>query len=173
MQCHEIMTSTVEYVSPQATVEAAARKMHERILGFLPVCDDDGRVVGVLTDRDITLRVCAVGLSAQETLVEQVMSRPVVACRPYDPVARVERLMTSHKTARIVVTDEECRLLGVVSVTDLAQHEEPLRTARLLQKLSGRAFRVESPRNVRSVAPPPDSGQPSSRGRSRRKAAGG
>jgi CBS domain-containing protein len=166
MQCHEIMTSNAEFVTPRLSVEMAARKMSDRILGFLPVCEADGPVLGVVTDRDIALRVCAAGRSAQDTLVEEIMSQPVVSCRPYDPVARIERLMIDHKTARIVVTDDDGRLLGVVSVTDLAQHEEPLRVARVLQKLSSRAFRVESPRSVRSV-PPPDGHQPSSRGRRR------
>jgi len=161
MQCHEIMTSSVETVPPRLSVERAARKMFERILGFLPVCTEEGRVVGVLTDRDIAVRVCAAGRSASNTRVEEVMSHPVVSCRVYDPVSRVERLMTAHRKARVIVTDDQDRLVGVISLTDLAQHEEPLRAARLLRDISGRAFRFEGPR-LRSVPPPENASSPRS-----------
>ena len=93
MHCHEIMTVKVESVVPHLTVELAARKMRDHILGFLPVCDEGGRVLGVLTDRDIALRLCAAGRHAGETRVEEIMSRPVVVCHAFDPIARIERLM--------------------------------------------------------------------------------
>ena len=85
MHCHEIMTVKVESVAPHLTVELAARKMRDHILGFLPVCDEEGRVLGVLTDRDIALRVCAAGQHADQMRVEEIMSRPVVACRVPSP----------------------------------------------------------------------------------------
>jgi CBS domain-containing protein len=154
MQCHEIMTCNVEHVAPELSVELAARKMFERILGILPVCNQEGQVIGVLTDRDIALRVCAVGRLPQKTRVGEVMSAPVVTCRAYDPVARAERMMIHHRKARILVTDDEQRLLGIVSLTDLAQHEEPLQAARVLRDVTARAFRFEGPRSVRSVPPP-------------------
>jgi len=164
MQCHEIMTCNVEYVAPHESVESAARKMSDQMLGFLPVCNEQLIPLGVLTDRDITTRVCAAGRSAADTLVEEVMTRPGVCCQAQSPVARIERLMTTHRVSRLLVTDEGCRLVGVVSLTDLAQAEEPLRAARLLRELTGRAFRIEGPRSVRSVPPPADCGS----GRSRR-----
>jgi CBS domain-containing protein len=166
MQCHEIMTCNVEHVTPELSVELAARKMFERILGILPVCNGQGQVVGVVTDRDIVLRVCAVGRVPQQTRVEEIMSSPVVACRPYDPVARAERLMILHHKARILVTSEQAELLGIISLTDLAQHEEPLQAARVLRDITARAFRFEGPRKLHTV-PPPD--PPSSGQRSRRR----
>ena len=167
MQCHEIMTCSVEYVGPRESVESAARRMHERMLGFLPVCDENRVPIGVLTDRDITTRVCAEGRPARDTLVEEIMTRPAVACQAYAPLARVERLMTSHRITRLLVTDDAGLLVGVVSLTDVAQHEEPLRAARLLRELTSRAFRVESPRSTRSVPPPEDWGPVRSRRRRR------
>ena len=73
MQCHEIMTCNVLHVGPEITVEHAARKMFEEMLGFLPVCNEQGQPIGVLTDRDITLRACAEGLAADQTRVEEIM----------------------------------------------------------------------------------------------------
>ena len=171
MQCHEIMTGNVETVAPYHSVEFAARKMCEQMLGFLPVCNAELVPVGVLTDRDIATRVCAAGRSAVDTMVEEIMSRPGICCEAYAPMARVERLMVTHRITRLLVTDDDRRLVGVVSLTDLAQAEEPLRAARLLREISSRAFRVESPRSVRSVAPPADC--PPTRSRRRRRANAG
>jgi CBS domain-containing protein len=172
MHCHEIMTVKVERVVPHLTVELAARRMRDHILGFLPVCDQEGRVLGVLTDRDIALRICAAGRHADQTRVEEVMSRPVVVCHAYDPIARIERLMTTHKKSRIVVLDADERLVGVVSLTDVVQHEEPLRAARMMRAVTGRAFRFDGPKCLHPT-PPPDSAQSNPRSSRRAKAEAG
>jgi CBS domain-containing protein len=164
MQCHEIMTSNVERVAPAQSVAEVARKMGEQMLGFLPVCDDDGRVLGVVTDRDIALRACGSGLDVNATRIDEVMSTPVIACRAYDPIARAERLICRHRKARLVVLDDAGVLVGVISLSDLAQHGEPIRLARVLRELSSRGFRYEGP-GVRSVPPPPDTPRRSGQGR--------
>ena len=81
MKLKELMKSDAQCISPEQPTQAAARMMREANVGFLPVCDDSGKVLGTITDRDITLRVVADGKSPS-TKVEQVMTREIVAGRP-------------------------------------------------------------------------------------------
>lgn len=153
MLCSDLARMEVEAISAKASAEAAAMRMREELVGFLVVCDEDLRVQGVLTDRDIAMRVCAEKRPGS-VLVGEVMSRDVIACRPGDPISRAEELMAQHRKHRLVVTDAENKLLGVISLTDIAQLEEPLRVARLLREISTRSFRAV-PRS--GPAPPPSS----------------
>ncbi len=124
MRCEDLMRRPVEFALPGQSVTAAARKMRDANVGFLPVCDPDGRVVGAVTDRDITVRACAAERAGEAT-VGEVMTREVVACRPADEVARAEELMAQHHKSRIVVTDREGKLAGVISLADVARADEP------------------------------------------------
>jgi CBS domain-containing protein len=122
MSCEEIMRKEVECCSPRDTVEDAAIKMRDEDIGFLPVCDQSKKALGTLTDRDIVIRVIAEGKPA-DTLVEEAMTREVVACRPEDDLSEAERLMARHHISRIMVADESDRLVGVLSLSDIAQHD--------------------------------------------------
>lgn len=122
MRCQEIMRKPVQFCQRENTVEVAARKMKESGIGFLPICDAGGKVLGVLTDRDITVRVCAESLSPQDTAVATVMTHEVVACRPTDDILEAERLMAEKHTSRVLVTDEDQRMIGVISLADLAKN---------------------------------------------------
>lgn len=146
MQCQEIMCRHVEVIGPDDGIPLAAARMREQRIGFLPVCDADGRVVGVLTDRDIALRVCADHRLPDETFVRDVMSEEVVGCRVSDRVERALDLMARRQKMRIVVFDDQGRLAGVISWSDLAQVEEPLRVARLMRDVAAREYRVRSVR---------------------------
>lgn len=115
--------------------------MRDAQTGFLPVCDGQGKVVGVVTDRDITVRASAEKLPVDRTPVDRIMTRSIIACSEGDPLSRVGELMTQHQRSRVVVTDSDGRLLGVLSLTDLAQYEEPLHLARILRQISSREFR--------------------------------
>jgi CBS domain-containing protein len=141
MRCGDIMKRSPEYVGPEANAEQAARKMREASIGFLPVCDELGKVLGVVTDRDIALRVCAEGRAPQATRVADIMSPEVVSCQPDDPVSQVELLMARELKTRIVMTDTEGRLVGLISLIDLAHYEEPLKVARLVRQIGIREFR--------------------------------
>ena len=143
MRCHEIMKRRVQCAVAGASVADVARQMEEHDLGFLPVRTAAGEVVGVVTDRDLALGVCARGLGA-DTRVEEVMARLIVACKPDDPVAHAEQLMSRYGVHRVLILDRERHLAGVVSLTDVAQCEEPLRLARLVRDIASHEYRVES-----------------------------
>lgn len=135
------MRNEVEPARADYTLVEVARRMRDAKAGFLPVCDERGTVLGVVTDRDIAVRACAENRPATTTRVDQIMTRSVIACGPEEPLSRVGELMMQHQRSRVVVADAERRLLGVVSLTDLAQYEEPLQLARILRQVSSREFR--------------------------------
>lgn len=136
MRCEELLRGPAEYLGPTDSVRFAAGRMRDLNIGFLPVCID-GRVEGVVTDRDLALRVLAEG-RAFETEVREVMSTNVVACAPDDDLREVERLMREAQIQRIVVSDDDDRLLGVVSLADLALAEEPSELASTVAHISDR-----------------------------------
>ena len=111
-------------------------------IGFLPVCDGDRRVVGTLTDRDIVVRGVALGCECGRPTVGEVMSRNVVACRPEDELAVVEQFMAYYQVSRLVITDERDVLVGVISLSDIAEREPAKRAARTLRAVAAR----EAPR---------------------------
>lgn len=135
--CKEIMKQEVECLSQEDAVEVAARKMRDKNVGFLPVCDGAKKVIGTLTDRDIVLRVVADGEPAT-TGVGDVMTREIVACRPEDDIRRAEQLMGQHRKSRILCTHEDGRLAGVISLSDIAQREDDRNTARTVRRVTER-----------------------------------
>ena len=121
MRCDEIMKRGVRTLRPADPVQRAAELMRDLGIGFLPVCDEDGRVLGTLTDRDITIRVTAD--ARDPTIVEaaEAMTREVIACRPEDDIERARGLMMQHRKSRLLITDERGRLAGVLSLADIAR----------------------------------------------------
>ena len=118
MRCEEIMKRKVECLSPKETVQNAAKRMRETNTGFLPICDGGGRVLGTLTDRDITVRLVAENRSANDP-VDSIMSTEVIACRPNDDLRRAAEMMGKHRKSRILVMDDG-KLVGVISLSDIA-----------------------------------------------------
>jgi CBS domain-containing protein len=140
MLCAELMKNKVECISPEETAEAAASRMRDQNVGFLPVCDNTLKVIGTLTDRDIAMRVVAAGRSPS-TPVSQVMTHEVVGCRESDDVRRAEELMGLYQKSRIVCLDEADVLVGVISLSDIAQHESNPRLAQTMREVTGREVR--------------------------------
>jgi predicted transcriptional regulator/uncharacterized protein (DUF2267 family) len=124
-------------VLPADTVQAAAQRMGDDNIGFLPVCDASGKVVGALTDRDIAVRVVAKALPAT-TRVAEVMTVEVVACRPDEDVQQAEAQMRRAQKSRIMCTDAQGRLVGVISLSDIARNEPDDRAAGTLRAVSMR-----------------------------------
>jgi CBS domain-containing protein len=118
MRINEIMTREVRTVTPQHSLQDAARLMGTIDAGFLPVEDND-RLVGTITDRDMALRALAEGLGP-ETPVSQVMSREVKYCFEDEDVEHVARNMGEIQVRRLPVVNREKRLVGVVSLGDMA-----------------------------------------------------
>ena len=141
MRCEEIMKKNPECLSERDDAHRAAQLMRDKNLGFLPVCDDDNRVVGTVTDRDLAIRLIAEDMPAS-TSVRDVITREVVACKPGDDVIEAERRMAREHKSRMLVIDDDGKLVGVFSLSDIAQSEgDANRTARTLKDISGREAR--------------------------------
>jgi CBS-domain-containing membrane protein len=122
MKCMDIMKKDLKCVPPLETVDVAARRMKDENIGFLPVCDQDMKIQGTLTDRDLAIRIIAEGRPS-DSRVKDVMTREVVSCRPEDDLRRAEDLMARHHKSRMMCVDASGRLVGVISLSDIAQHD--------------------------------------------------
>lgn len=119
MQVKDIMTPQVEVIHPDATVTEAAKKMSRLEIGPLPVCDGD-RLVGMVTDRDIIVRAIAKGRDPNTIKVREVITPEVVYCFEDQEVKTVAQMMQLRQIRRVPVLNHDKRLVGIVSLGDLA-----------------------------------------------------
>jgi CBS domain-containing protein len=119
MKIKDVMTRNVAVVHPGTTIEEAADLMKTHDVGLLPVCEGE-RLVGMLTDRDITVRAVAVGQSPATTLVRDAMTPDVYFVFDDQDIEDAARVMKQQQVRRVVVLDGEKRLIGIASLGDLA-----------------------------------------------------
>jgi len=137
MKVNEVMTRGAECVRPNATLQEAARKMRDMDVGFLPVCGDNDRLAGTITDRDIAIRAVAEGWSPADKHVNDVLSADVIYCFEDQDAEEAADLMKQRQVRRLVVLNRDKRLVGVVSLGDLAvETEDRHLTGATLQKVS-------------------------------------
>jgi CBS domain-containing protein len=120
MDVRELMTTPIQTVSTADTLNCAAKTMLDHAIGCLPVVDDKGVLVGVLTDRDIALAGYEIGEALWKLRVDESMRRPVHTCRAEDDIAIAARLMREHRVHRLPVVDAGGRPIGMISLDDLA-----------------------------------------------------
>ena len=123
MKLREIMTNPVVRIHPEETVAVAARMLEHNNIGALPVCGSDGRLCGMVTDRDLVTRCLATGKPPQTTSVREVMTTKIYVGRPDMEVSLAAGLMGREQIRRLPVM-ENGRLCGLVSLGDLARKEE-------------------------------------------------
>jgi CBS domain-containing protein len=120
MKVCDIMTDKVISIEQTEPVTAAARLLKRHNVGSLPVVDQQGRLTGMVTDRDIVLRCVAAETDPKATSVSDVMSRGIVSAAPFDMVEKCSRLMSEDRVRRLPVTDQG-KLVGIVSLCDMAR----------------------------------------------------
>jgi CBS domain-containing protein len=130
----EIMTPNPRTVSPEQSVVEAARIMRDEDVGSLPVVEDD-RLVGVVTDRDIVVRVIAEGRDPSSTSVGQIESRDVVAVTPDQDLDQALAEMARHQVRRLPVVEGD-RLVGVVAQADVARKADEEKTGEVVEQIS-------------------------------------
>jgi len=119
MQVKDVMTRGAQCIGPDATLQEAARKMKDLDVGPLPICDND-HLVGMLTDRDITVRAVAEGRDPRTAKVRDAMSEGVCYCFEDDDVSAAAQVVREKQVRRLVVLTSDKRLAGIVSLGDLA-----------------------------------------------------
>lgn len=120
----DLMSRNVATVQPNETVQRAARLMRDEDCGALPVLDRQGRIIGMITDRDITVRIVADGADPRYAQVQDCMTDDVFACHADDPIEGCIRTMKQHQVRRIPVINDRNQLLGIISQGDLARHAD-------------------------------------------------
>jgi CBS domain-containing protein len=120
MKVQDIMTRDVERIDLDTPIGKAADKMRDLDIGFLPICDND-RLVGTVTDRDITIRSVAQGRDPRLAPVREIMSQQVFYCYEDDDVEKVGQYMQEKEVRRMLILNRQKRLVGVVSIGDLAK----------------------------------------------------
>jgi CBS domain-containing protein len=143
MLVHEAMTPRAEWVTPDITLKDAARHMCDQDIGCLPIGEAD-RLVGMLTDRDLTCRAVARGLDAATTTVADVMTKGITWCFDDETVDDVVERMEQKQIHHIPVLNREKRMIGILSISDLA--------LRGPQTLSAKVFRLASRNATRQAA---------------------
>ena len=128
MQVKDVMTRGAEVVRPDATLQEAANKMKSLDIGPLPVCDGD-KIIGMLTDRDITVRATAEGLDPKQTRVREVMSKELITCLEDQDVKEAAELMQSNQIRRVPILNKDKRLVGMLSLGDLAHRTQDSKLA--------------------------------------------
>ncbi len=141
MKVAELMTGHVVSVNQKDPVAAAARLMKRHNLGALPVCDDSGRLRGLVTDRDIVTRCVAMDYDPADTPLREIMTRGILTCRSSDDVRQAAALMAKEQVRRLPVT-EAGRPVGMVSLADIARRSSfAMETASLLGDISANVRR--------------------------------
>jgi CBS domain-containing protein len=140
MTCNEIMTTNPECCLPSDPVVKAAQLMKSEDVGpILIVTDKDSkRLTGIVTDRDLAIKVVAEGRDPNATRIQEVMSEDVVSCKENDDVDKVLKLMEEYQVRRIPVVDGSDRLLGIIAQADVATRLGSARaTAEVVKEISG------------------------------------
>ena len=127
--CRDIMTRELITAAPDATIAAVALLMRDEDTGIIPIVEaeangKDAKLLGVVTDRDIVVRVIAAGHDPATTLAREVMSQQLHTAQPGDRVIEVIRKMGDKQVRRIPVTDEVGYLRGIISMADIALETE-------------------------------------------------
>ena len=141
MLCRDLMKTDVRCVTPETTIAVAAALMRDEQVGFLPICDTAGNVLGTITDRDIAIRVVA-EYEPPDRPVDLFMTRDVIACQAGDSLDTAQEAMAEFQVSRILCVDENGLLEGVISLSDIAQVAGDGAASATLRNVSAREARA-------------------------------
>jgi CBS domain-containing protein len=138
MNLEALMTANPACCTPDTTIEEVARLMVEHDCGEIPVVEASGAgaLVGVVTDRDIVVRLIAAGRDVRQATAEACMTQPALSLRPDAQVADAMEMMQSHQIRRLPIVDERGVVCGIVSQADLARHASAEQTGDLVRDVS-------------------------------------
>jgi CBS domain-containing protein len=137
--CRDVMTSNPTCCLASVSVQEAAQMMRSEDIGSVPVVEnhDDKRLVGIVTDRDLALKVVGEARDARSTRVENVMTRDVVTCRPNDSLEKAMDAMAHHQVRRIPVVDDSGRVVGIIAQADIALRvDSQSKTGEVVEEIS-------------------------------------
>ena len=138
-KCDEVMTKNPVCCRPDDMVAKAAQLMQSENIGSIPVIENEQtqKLVGIVTDRDLALKIVAKGHDAKSTKVEAVMTRQMVTCRAGDDLQIALDAMAEHQLRRIPIVDDDNRIVGIIAQADVATRvDQPQKTAEMVKEIS-------------------------------------
>jgi CBS domain-containing protein len=138
-KCNEVMTKNPVCCLPTDLVSKAAELMKSKDIGPVPIIENEQtrKLVGIVTDRDLALKIVAEGRDPKSTKTEAVMTRKVVTCRAEDDLQKALDAMSSHKLRRIPVVDNDNAIVGIIAQADVATRvDQPEKTAAMVRGIS-------------------------------------
>jgi CBS domain-containing protein len=138
-KCSEVMTKDPVCCLPNDLVTKAAELMKSEHVGSIPVIENEQtkKLVGIVTDRDLALKIVADGLDAKSTKVETVMTRKVVTCHAEDDLQKAVDAMSENQLRRIPIVDDDNKILGIIAQADVATRvDHPKKTAAMVKEIS-------------------------------------
>jgi len=135
MKVKEIMHKGVEWISPDTSVAALAKKMKKFDVGALPIGEND-RLIGMVTDRDVAVRAIANGKDVSKLTARDIMTKGIVWCRADSSAQEAVRLMEAKKVRRLPVVDENKRMIGMLSLGDVSHAASQRTSAELMKAVS-------------------------------------
>ena len=138
-KCNEVMTKNLVCCLPNDMVAKVAQLMKRKDIGPVPIIENEQtkKLVGIVTDRDLALKIVAEGRDAKSTKAEEVMTRKVVTCRGEDDVQKALDAMSEHQLRRIPVVDNDNKIVGIIAQADVATRvDQPAKTAEVVKDIS-------------------------------------
>jgi CBS domain-containing protein len=137
MTCAEVMTPSPTACQPSHTAIEAAELMRREDCGLVPVVSENGKLIGVVTDRDIVVKVVAEGRDPRNTAISEVMSTDLVTCLPQESIETVMEQMATRQVRRIPIVERDGTLVGIVAQADIATRvSSPQETGQVVQAIS-------------------------------------
>ena len=137
--CREVMTKDVQCCLPTDIVKSAAKMMRSEDVGSIPVVlsQRSKKLLGIVTDRDLALKVVAEGQDPQQTRIDTVMTSDPITCKENDDVGKAIQAMAAHQIRRILVVNDDNVVLGIIAQADIATRiDQPHTTADVVEKIS-------------------------------------
>ena len=138
-KCSEVMTKNPICCLPDSTAAEAAKLMKSENIGSIPVIENEQshKLVGIVTDRDLALKIVAEGLDAKSTRLTTVMTHEVVTCQADDDLQKALDAMAEHQLRRIPVVDKDKKILGIIAQADVAtRSDQPEQTGEMVKEIS-------------------------------------
>jgi len=138
-KCNEVMTKNPVCCLPNDMVAKVAQLMKSKDIGPVPIIENEQtkKLVGIVTDRDLALKIVAEGRDAKSTKAEEVMTRKMVTCRSEEDVQKALDAMSEHQLRRIPVVDNDNRIVGIIAQADVATRvDQPAKTAEVVKDIS-------------------------------------
>lgn len=123
MKVKDCMCKEVCYLKPETTIVDTAKLMNDQHIGSVPICDEEKRILGIVTDRDIVLRGIANGKDINSTPISEIMTTNVCSCMEEDDIFDAQNKMSEKQIRRLIVSDENNKIVGILTLGNMVQNE--------------------------------------------------